>query len=410
MRSELKDVMARAKESSFYRQHLSGISDWERVPLTTKADLQRNYPFGLLAVKKQRLASYHESSGTEGRSVASFYTEKDWEDIISRFLRSSVELTEEDTFFIKTPYSMVMTAHQAQRAAASRGAMVIPADNRSLNMPYSRVVELLSQLGVTVSWSLPTEVLLWRIAAEANGISPDSRFESLRAFWVAGETLGPHKRQAISKLWGGTPVIQDYGSTETGSLAGECPMGSLHLWSDRVFFEVYDPSTGNFATSGVGQLVVTPLFREAMPLVRYLIGDWVEISLAGCACGSRLPTVRVYGRGTQTIEVGRQAVTAYDIEEAVFEAGANLKVTLWRAVWSEEALEIAIYGLGAGDRSLLKDFSRAISERLRVPVSAEFSDLKNFLEPGVLTAKSGFNKPKFVFKRGESFARGIQYA
>lgn len=410
MSSQLNDLLHRARKSPFYKERLAAVNTWAEVPLTTKADLQKNYPFGLLAMKQQELASYHESSGTEGKSVASYYTEKDWEDIVSRFLRSSIALSDEDRFFIKTPYSMVMTAHQAQRAANARGAMVIPADNRSLNMPYSRVVELLSQLEVTVSWSLPTEVLLWRIAAEANGISPESRFESLRAFWVAGETLGPEKRRAISQLWGGRPVIQDYGSTETGSLAGECALGHLHLWSDRVFFEVYDPTSQTLQTSGVGQLVVSPLYREAMPLVRYLIGDWVEIQHDACSCGSPLPTVRIFGRGAEALQIKNQTLTAYDIEEAVFGAGDALKVALWRAVWSEERLEISIYGLRRGDARLLEDFSQAVAAKLSVPVQAEFLDLQHFLEPRLLTAKSGFNKPKFVFKRGESHARGIQYA
>ena len=74
-------------------------------------------------------------------------------------------------------------------------------------------------------------------------------------------------------------------------------MASMHLWADRAIFEVYDPATGQITAEGAGQLVVTPLFREAMPLLRYHLDDEVEVSYQDCRCGWALPVVRVLGRG-----------------------------------------------------------------------------------------------------------------
>src|SRR5205823_2859473 len=101
------------------------------------------------------------------------FTEADWEDIVSRFLRSDVGLGEGDVVMVKTPYALVTTAHQMQRAARAAGATVVPADNRSRQMPYTRVVRLLRDLPVSVSWSLPTEVLIWAYVARQMGLSPE---------------------------------------------------------------------------------------------------------------------------------------------------------------------------------------------------------------------------------------------
>src|SRR5262249_41654884 len=155
---------------------------------------------------------------------------------------------------------------------------------------------------------MPTETLLWAAAAKAAGLRPDRDFPALRALFVGGEPLGPARRRRISEIWK-VPVVEEYGSTETGSLSGECPEGRMHLWADRAIFEVYHPDTGEITAGGAGQLVVTPLFREAMPLLRYNLEDDVEVSYACCGCGWELPTVRVLGRSAFGYQVAGQAVT-----------------------------------------------------------------------------------------------------
>ncbi len=408
---KLNDVFSRASHSPFYRSRLTGTT-WSgcNVPITTKEDLRRGYPFGFLATHKNRIATYHESSGTEGNPTASYFSESDWDDISTRFLRNAVSLTSDDTFFIKTPYSMVTTAHQAQYAARSAGALVVPGDNRSSNMPYSRVVQLLEALEVSVTWSLPTEVLLWRIAAEANGFSPSCHFPKLRAFWVAGEPLSPARKRTIRELWNGKAVFEDYGSTETGSLAGECSEGNLHLWSDRIYFEILDPKTRNISTEGRGQLLVTPLNREAMPLLRYLIEDEVEVMSRNCACGSEFPTIRILGRTSQQLRTQGQELNPLDVEDAVFTAGRNLGVALWKAIWDDKVFDVSVYGMGNSDAQAILEFQDNLSALLKIKVKASTAPLHRFVDPALLTNKLHFSKPRFLFKRGEDSFSGIQYA
>ncbi|MGH3801315.1 MAG: phenylacetate--CoA ligase family protein, partial [Pseudonocardiaceae bacterium] len=259
----LPEALVLALRSPFHRRRLdarnppSTVQDLADVPLTTKQDLRDHYPWGMLAVPKEELATYHESSGTSGKPTPSYFTEADWHDVIGRFSRSAIDLTPSDTVMVRTPYSMLTTAHQAHQAARLCGATVVPADNRSLVMPYSRVIKALHELAVSVAWCLPSECLLWVAAARAAGLRPERDFPALRGFLLAGEPLTQARRARIQHLWGGIPVLQDYGSTETGSLAGECPDGRLHLWADRFLAEVYDPETGRSLREGSGQLVIT---------------------------------------------------------------------------------------------------------------------------------------------------------
>jgi len=410
MRDLLDDVVQRAKQSPFYRENLT-VEKWveNEIPITTKDDLRRGYPFAFLATAKNKIATYHESSGTEGKPTASYFSENDWKDISTRFLRNAVELNSNDTFFIKTPYSMVTTAHQAQYAARSAGALVVPGDNRSSNMPYSRVVQLLEALEVSVTWSMPTEVLLWRIAAEANGFSPSCHFPKLRGFWVAGEPLSRARKRVLQQLWDGKTIYEDYGSTETGSLAGECKEGHLHLWSDRVHFEVLD-ATGTISAEGRGQLLVTPLFREAMPLLRYLIEDDVVVTQGQCPCGWNYPTVKVLGRSSQTIRTQGQEFTPLAVEDAIFTAGSALGVALWKGIWDEGEFEVSVYSMGSADSNSIKDFEEQLSGLLGIRTKASTAPLHRFVNPQVLTNKLQFSKPRFLFKRGEDSLQGIQYA
>lgn len=401
-----REAMERARHSPFYANlpELSFITEakWRAIALTTKQDLARHYPFGMLAVPSEKVATYHESSGTTGQPTSSYFTESDWDDIASRFARNAIDIRHHDRVMVKTPYSMVTTAHQMHRAARLRGAMVIPADNRSSNMPYSKVVRLLREVEVTVAWCLPTEVILWALAARAGGLDPAKDFPKLRGFLVAGEPMSEAKRRRMSELWGGKVVFQDYGSTETGSLAGECNERKLHLWTDRIFYEV-ETAPGKFSLKGKGKLVVTPYFRQAMPLIRYAIDDEVTIDRKRCSCGSRLPTITVEGRAR-----GR-GIAPLRIEEVIYQIPGEFGVSLWRAREIEaERWEVEI-AAERGDRRLVPALVDCFRRRLGVEASVRIVALDRFIPRDLLTRGNTFQKPKFVFAATEDWNHGLLY-
>jgi phenylacetate-CoA ligase len=411
---QLPSLFEWAAGSPFYRARFgpgaipSARTDLESMPLTTKQDLRDNYPFGMLAVPKERLATYHESSGTAGRPTPSYYTEKDWVDLTERYARKWVGIFPSDTFMVRTPYALMITGHLAQAAARSKGATVVPGDNRSLAMPYSRVVRALHDLGVTLTWSMATETLLWAAAAKEAGYHPGADFPALRALFLGGEPVSRARRQRISDIWG-VPVVEEYGSTETGSLAGECRYGRLHLWSDRALFEVYDPENGRIGREGSGQLVVTPLFREAMPLVRYNLEDDVEVSYDDCACEWALPTARVFGRAAFGHPVGDAKVTQSRLEELVFQLPRAYEVMFWRAKAERTRLYIEIEVAEAHRDKACAALTRSVRDVLGVPCETVGVAPGTLVPRSALTSLQDVVKPRSLFGPDEDWGKAHLY-
>lgn len=412
---QLRVLLGWAAGSPFYRRRFGdgpapgSRADFERLAPTSKQDLRSAYPFGMLAVPKRDLATYHESSGTAGSPTASYYTEADWTDLAERYARKWVGIGPDDVFLVRTPYALMITGHLAHAAARSHGATVVPGDNRSLAMPFSRVLRVLHDLEVSLSWSMPTETLLWAAAARAAGLDPGRDFPALRALFVGGEPLSPARRARISQIWG-VPVVEEYGSTETGSLAGECPHGRLHLWADRAIFEVLDPDTGTLSAEGSGQLVVTPLYRQAMPLLRYNLADDVEVSTGPCECGWQLPTVRVLGRSAFGHRVGPALVTQARLEELVFGLPIEHGVLFWRARAGEQLLEIEIE-VGDEHRQAARAALAAVveAEYGAVPTRIDGVPLGTLVPRDVLTGVHDVLKPRSLFGPDEDWSKALLY-
>lgn len=410
----LPQALARAARSPFYAARFGAgpppadRSDLGALAFTSKQDLRDNYPFGLLAVAREELATYHESSGTAGQPTPSYYTEADWIDLAERYARKWIGISAADVFLVRTPYALMITGHLAHAAARLRGATVVPGDNRSLAMPYSRVVRVLHDLGVTLSWSMPTETLLWAAAARAHGLDPATDFPHLRALFVGGEPLSDVRRRRISELWN-VPVIEEYGSTETGSLAGECPNGRMHLWADRMLFEVRDPATGRASAEGTGNLVVTPLFHAAMPLVRYDLGDSVEVSYSDCACGWLLPIVRVFGRAAFGYQVGAGQVTQQQIEELVFGLDRRFGVLFWRGRAEPRQLIIQIEVAQAHAAEAAAALTAAVRSSAGLQCEVTAVPPGTLVPAAVLTGVHDVVKPRSLFGPEEDWDKALLY-
>ncbi|MGK5685112.1 AMP-binding protein [Actinoplanes sp. URMC 104] len=400
----LPRTLEAARRSPFYARR--GVpDDLAGCPLTTKRDLRDAYPFGLLAVDRAELATYHESSGTSGTPTSSYYTPADWQDLIDRYARKHVGIRAGDTFLVRTPYALMITGHLAHAAARSRGATVVPADNRSLAMPYAKVVRVLHDLGVTLTWSLATDTLLWAAAARLAGREPARDFPALRALFVGGDPLGPAKKRRIAQVWN-APVVEEYGATETGSLAGECPHGRLHLWADRAVFEVHDPATGRLSPAGRGRLVVTPLYREAMPLLRYDLEDAVEVSYPDCPCGWALPVVRVLGRSAWTVRAGDAELAQGDVEDLVFGLPAEYGVLFWRARGSGSGLLVQIE---ADDPAAGRDLEEALGKAYGIEAVVEALPAGTLVPHRLLTAEPEVVKPRGLFRADEDWDKALEY-
>jgi phenylacetate-CoA ligase len=405
--AQLGHTFEAAARSPFYRK--AGLRDrLEDMPLTTKQDLREAYPYGMLAVDRSELATYHESSGSTGAPTASYYTADDWLDLVDRYARKHVGIEPSDTFLVRTPYALMITGHLAHAAARSRGATVVPADNRSLATPYSTVVRLLHDLDVTITWSLAADTLLWAAAAELGGLRPGRDFPALRALFVGGDPLSPARRRRIASTWG-VPVVEEYGATETGSLAGQCPYGHLHLWADRAIFEVFDPVTGHCAPTGRGQLVVTPLYREAMPLLRYNTEDEAEVSAEPCPCGWLLPTVRILGRTAFATGLAAAELTQIGVEELVFGLPEEYGVRFWRARPSGDKLIMQIEVAAEHAPAATAALGAAVGSAYGIEAGIETMPPGSLVPHRLLTARPELMKPRGLFAAGEDWDRALQY-
>ncbi|HZE03082.1 MAG TPA: AMP-binding protein, partial [Pseudonocardiaceae bacterium] len=369
------------------------------------------YPDQFLAVPRVKLATYHESSGTStGRSTGSYLTEDDWSELVDRVSRHAVSLTAQDTVLVKIPYAMVTAAHQMHAVARAAGALVIPADSRSSAMPHRRILRLLRDLQVTVACCMPLEPLLWAACAQLWGEpQPHLLAPALRAIVCFSEPLAAAKRARIQSLWKGARVHESYGVSECGgNLGGECPAGHLHLWADRYLPEILDPVTGALTTEGTGQLVVTTLYREAMPLVRYNIGDLVTLRYQECTCGWHLPLLRVFGRaesaGSQT-----RTLRVTDVEDLVYSLPEQLGVLFWRGVLGGSGLRIEVEAEPSCAAQAVDELRTRALTQLGMPVEVSVVAPGTLVPLDVLTQDEQFAKPRYLYTDTEDLASGILY-
>ena len=203
--------------------------------------------------------------------------------------------------------------------------------------------------------------------------------------------------------------MEEYGSTETGSLAGECPEGRLHLWADRALFEAYDPVRGTSAWEGSGQLVVTTLYHEAMPLVRYNLEDNVEISYTSCACGWELPQVRVLGRSAFGYPVVDASVNQHDLEEVVFELPDHYQVLFWRARAEPTVLRLEVEVADVHRDAVTAELTEAIRRQLGVPSEVSAVRPGTLVSQDVLTGVHDVVKPRSLFGPDEDWSKAVLY-
>ncbi|MFI7349642.1 bagremycin/ferroverdin synthetase BagE/FevW [Streptomyces sp. NPDC049936] len=404
-RERIGPTLRHALHSPFYAERLEAGQELSTVGLTGKPDLRDSYPFGMLGVPRERLASYHESSGSTGNPTPAYFTEAEWTDLADRFVRKTVPLGPQDTMLVRIPYGLVLAGHMAHWAAMRGGATVVPGDCRSLAVPYSRVVRVLRDLEVTLTWSTPSECLLWVAAAKAAGV-PVGSFTSLRALYVAGEPMSNARRRRIEEIWG-VPVIEEYGCTEVGPLGSDCPYGRMHFWADRVLPEIYDPETGEIAAEGAGQLVITPLYREAMPLVRYNLEDLVELRYEDCPCGWKLPTVRVMGRLGHGYTVAGRRIGQIQVEEMVYRLPASHGVLFWRARAEADRLVVEFEAPGPDGAAAAVSLAASVEAELGVPCVAGAVPEGTLVPTALLAEQLDAMKPRKLFGPDEDWGQAV---
>jgi phenylacetate-CoA ligase len=326
----------------FYRQRfekagvtpeaIRGLADLRRLPFTTGVDLRDVYPTGMLAVPLDETMRLHTSSGTTGKPKALFFSRKDVDNAAELIARSFVAagVVKQDVFQNMMTYGLFTGAFVAHYGAEKIGCLVIPAGPGNTE----RQLLLMQDFRSTTLHLTPSFALYFVDFLEKHAIDPRKDLALKRAF-VGAEPYTEETRRKIEEGLG-LRVFNSYGLSEMNGpgVAFECQaQAGMHLWEDFFVMEIINPETGENLPSGErGELVLTTLMREAMPILRYRTRDITSIVDEPCACGRTHRRIqRITGRADDMLIVRGVNIYPQQIERILMgvpKVGRNYLIVL----------------------------------------------------------------------------------
>jgi phenylacetate-CoA ligase len=265
------------------RGDVTTLADISKLPFTDKKAFTDNYPFGLFAVPKEEIVRLHGTSGTTGKPAMGAYTAGDmavWKDLIARVC-AAAGVTKSDLAQVSFGYGLFTGGFGLHQGLEHMGVCVLPMSSGQTE----KQLMMMRDMGATVLISTPSYALYLSEAVREHGIKDRLK---LRVGLFGGEGHTPEMAAQIEENLGIT-ATSNYGLCElTGpGVSGDCLIREgMHIAEDHFYAEVIDPDTGAALPEGeMGELVVTPLSREALPLIRYRTKDITRLTYEPCPCG-----------------------------------------------------------------------------------------------------------------------------
>lgn len=376
----LHSTLRHCMNSEFYRNRFreNGISvediktldDIRRIPFTTKADLRDTYPFGIASVPVEKCVRLHSSSGTTGNPTVILHTQRDldqWANAVARCLWM-VGCRPTDVFQNSSGYGMFTGGLGFQYGAEKLGMLTVPAAaGNSL-----RQLKFIKDFGTTVLHAIPSYASrLFEVMVE-QGIDP-RRNTKLRTLVIGAEPHSEETRRRIEEMLG-VKAYNSFGMSEMcgPGVAFECPeQNGLHIWEDYYIVEIVDPQTLEPVPEGqIGEMVLTTINREAMPLLRYRTRDLTRILPGDCPCGRHhIRLDRMQGRSDDMIILKGVNIFPIQIEKILMqfpEVGSDYLITLETLANNDDmTIEVELKQMAIDDYSVLENLSRAIVSALR---------------------------------------------
>jgi len=299
------------------------MEDVAQLPFTVKTDLRDNYPFGLFARPQGQLARLHASSGTTGKPTVVGYTHEDinnWSDLMARSMFAA-GIRPGDVVHNAYGYGLFTGGLGAHYGAERLGAVVVPMSGGSTE----RQIALIMDFKARVLCATPSYALAIAELAEQQGV--DLRQSALRVGLFGAEPWSAAMRREIESRIG-VKAVDIYGLSEImgPGVACECEyQAGLHGWEDHFLFEVIDPDTGKPLPEGeAGELVITTLTKQALPMIRYRTRDITRLTTQPCECGrTHVRILRITGRNDDMLII--RGVNVYPSQiEAVLLTRPNL--------------------------------------------------------------------------------------
>jgi phenylacetate-CoA ligase len=373
----LREGIARvANRVSFYKEKLAqanltaesigSVEDLSRLPFTEKNDLRQHYPFGMLAVPMSEVIRIHASTGTTGRPTVVPYTRNDialWSQLMARAY-ASAGVTSNDIVHNAYGYGLFTGGLGFHYGAELIGAAVIPVSGGNTK----RQLLLMRDLGSTVLCCTPSYALL--IAEVAREESIDPRSLALRVGMFGAEPWSERMREEIETRLG-LAALNIYGLSEVigPGVSAECPARQgLHIFEDYFIPEIIDPASGEPLPDGeLGELVLTCLTKEALPLIRYRTRDRTRLLREKCSCGrTTVRMERVVGRTDDMLIVRGVNVFPSQIETVLLETGGiepHYQIVVDRRMGRTDELDVLVEVPAAvfGDQAQLVELERRLT-------------------------------------------------
>ena len=399
----LRDSVRRALHSPFYRERLSSLGlepasfrsleDLRRLPLTTKDDLRNNFPFGLLAVDKAEAVRLHCSSGTTGHPTVILHNRHDLDSWASQTARSlyAAGVRPSDVFQNICGYGLFTGGLGFQYGAEKLGALTIPAGAGNSR----RQIKLMRDYGTTVIHTIPSYLVRLHNVFDELGLSP-RRDTELRLIVIGAEPHTEETRHRIEALFG-VKAFNSYGLSEMNGpgVAFECTYQTgMHLWEDAYIMECLDPETLEPVADGEkGELVLTTLNRQAMPILRYRTRDLTRIIAEPCECGRTHRRIsRIAGRSDDMFIIKGCNVFPMQIEQVLMrisEVGHNYLLQVRTVEGLDElVIHVEVHPEHfTGDWSPLRNLRQRIAHEVRNEILV--TPVVQLVEPNSLPKQNG---------------------
>jgi len=390
----------RMKESRVHPDDIRTLADIGKLPFMYKRDLRNNYPDKIFVAGQEDLVRYHVSSGTTGKPTVVGYTRNDLDNWTASLARGLVScgLGRGDVLQVSYGYGLFTGGLGLHYGAERVGATVLPTSVGNTE----RQIELMQDLHATAIACTPSYLLHMGEVAEKMGVSIKDDTQ-LRLGILGAEPWSDTMKTRIED-WLGIKAYDIYGTSElSGPMFCECSeQKGFHVWADLAYIEILDPDTGESLGPGEkGELVVTMLQKEALPMIRYKIGDITSFDDEVCACGRTHPRLmRISGRVDDMLIIRGINVFPSQIEYALMaipEVGQHFQIVvdrkgalddmLVRVEVSKESFSDKITDLMA----IRKSVEHKLRNTLNVAVNVEL------VEPGSLPRFEG--KAKRVIDR-----------
>jgi phenylacetate-CoA ligase len=401
--SRLRKVLECVSQFPFYKKKLeeagmaisqvSDLKDIRKLPFTTKQDLRDNYPYGLVCVSKDKLVRLHVSSGTTGQATAIFYTQRDldaWADLMARCMYMT-GARPGDTFQNLTGYGLFTGGLGFHYGAERLGLLTIPVGAGNTK----RQIQLMQDFSTNILHIIPSYALHLMDVLTQMGIDPRKDLE-LKIVYMGAEPYSEEVRRRVEEFYG-VQAYNSYGLSEMNGpgVAFECSAQSgMHIWEDAYLVEIVDPKTLEPVPEGeFGELVLTTLNREAMPILRYRTKDLTRVIPGECTCGRAHKRLdRIQGRSDDMFIIKGVNIFPIQVEQVLMnipEVGNNYVILLQR----ENNIDNMTVRVEVTDRIFAEDMRQL--QRIQKKITHELKNellvtpLVELVEPNSLPRSDG---------------------